>query len=256
MASSIIKKVNLILVDDDMIFCRSARQHLKSFDIELKCIHDYSALITALPQETPDLILLSAFSDDDDGCGICRKIRAVSAVPIIMLSCVECSKTASHCLDAGADDYIIKPCDFEELIARVHAVIRRHHATPTPRPTTHPELHYRLAFAGLSIDVMTGMIDGELSFQQLSDTEASLMQELIGGAPAAVCRERLSRSSLRRAWSVGDRTIDVLIGRLRKKLAMVTNEVSLITVRGGGYALRPNVGSIAAVQSASARHPA
>jgi DNA-binding response OmpR family regulator len=82
------------------------------------------------------------------------------------------------------------------------------------------------------------------------------MQELIGGAPAAVCRERLSRSSLRRAWSVGDRTIDVLIGRLRKKLAMVTNEVSLITVRGGGYALRPNVGSIAAVQSASARHPA
>jgi DNA-binding response OmpR family regulator len=82
------------------------------------------------------------------------------------------------------------------------------------------------------------------------------MQELIGSAPGTVCRERLSRSALRRAWSVGDRTIDVLIGRLRKKLALVTDEVSLITVRGGGYALRPNTAKIAAVHSIGARQPA
>lgn len=209
MDSPIIKNASLILVDDDMIFCRTARQQLASFDFDVKCFHDYSALITALPTETPDLILLGILSEDDDGRGICRKIRSLSAVPIIMLSCVECSKKASNCLEAGADDYIIKPCDFQELGARVRAVIRRHFSVPTPRPSAHPELHYRLGFAGVAIDVMTGMIDGELSLQQLSDTEAALMQELIGSAPGTVCRERLSRSALRRPWSVGDRTIDV-----------------------------------------------
>jgi len=257
MASPIIKSTNLFLVDDDMIFCRTARQQLASLDFNVRCFHDYSSLVAALPHENPDLILLSMFSQDDDGCGICRKIRSVSTVPLIMLSCIECSRQASHCLEAGADDYIIKPCDFQKITARIRAVMRRHHAVPPHHDaSTHPDLHYRLGFSGLSIDVMTGMIDGGLSLQQLSDTEAALMQELIGSAPGTVCRERLSRSALRRAWSVGDRTIDVLIGRLRKKLALVTDEVSLITVRGGGYALRPNTAKIAAVHSIGARQPA
>lgn len=248
MAATTQKKYRVALLDDDPLFCRSTQRQLESVGIGCVFHHSFDALLDVLQTDPPDLILLDLELGRDDGHAVCHKLRALSDQPIIMLTGTESPDMVVSCLEVGADDYVTKPFDAEELGARIRAVVRR-------RAVSHGVGHsivnglsnannndtteaLQRNFGALSLNLISAVISGEQGSLQLSSTEAALLLELIAAAPAGVDREQLSRAALRRSWTAGDRTIDVLVGRLRKKISTVTDTIETCTLRGSGYALR------------------
>lgn len=252
MAATMKKKYHVALLDDDPLFCRATQRQLDSVGIGCVFQHSFDALLDLLKTDPPDLILLDLELGRDDGHTVCHKLRALSDQPIIMLTGTESPDMVVSCLEVGADDYVTKPFDAEELGARIRAVIRRranhqvfHHASHQGNGINHRNDNrnggaeaMQRNFGALSLDIISSVISGEQGSLQLSNTEAALLLALLAAAPASVDREQLSRAALRRSWTTGDRTIDVLVSRLRKKISAVTNTIETCTLRGSGYALR------------------
>lgn len=238
MAITTKKKYRVALLDDDPLFCRATQRQLDSVGIGCVFLHHFDALLDALETDPPDLILLDLDLGGDDGHTVCRKVRALADLPVIMLTGTESPDMVVSCLEVGADDYVTKPFDAEELAARIRAVLRRRaHRNHDGSRTNGADAAHR-NFGALRLDLISAVVSGEQGSQQLSNSEAALLSALIDVAPASVDRDQLSRAALRRSWTAGDRTIDVLVGRLRKKISAVTQTIDTCTQRGSGYALR------------------
>lgn len=219
------------LLDDDPIFCRTTKKALHSVGIGCTYLHNLDQLLGSLSDDPPDLILLDLDLGNACGHNACRTLRTMSNLPIIMLTGTECPNMIVSCLEVGADDYVLKPFNADELGARIRAVLRRRVAQKA-QPST------QRVSGSLHFDVLTATITGEQGECHLSTTESALLSALMDIMPGSVNRAQLSRLALKRGWTSGDRTIDVLVGRLRKKIGSVTRSLDIVTQRGAGYALR------------------
>ena len=222
-------KPHVLVVDDDERIAASVRRALHYAGYEVSVAHDGPAAVAAAGSENPDLIVLDVMMPGYDGLEVARRLRrAGNDTPILMLTARTSVPDRVDGLEAGADDYLIKPFAHEELLARVRALLRRHL----------PEEREILSFADLEIDVDSMEVRRGTRSVALTTLEYNVL-EYFARNPRIV----LSRSRIREAvWDLdGDTTsniVDVYVRYLRQKLEEGGEPRLLHTVRGVGYILK------------------
>ena len=216
-----------LIVEDDSNIAELLRLYLGKDGFEVMIAPDGGKAESMFDLFTPDVVLLDIMLPVKDGWQVCRDIRAKSAVPIIMLTAKGETTDKITGLDMGADDYVTKPFDVKELIARVHAVMRRSdNDGPAEKKLTFDKLiinldSYELVVNGVKVDT--------------PPKEMELLYHLAASPNRVFTRNQL----LDEVWGFdyfGDsRTVDVHIKRLREKLEGVSDKWSLKTVWGVGY---------------------
>jgi DNA-binding response OmpR family regulator len=221
-----------LLVDDDRELGRLLSDYLSSHGVTLTCVQDGLRAIERLATETFDIVLLDVMLPEIDGFDVCRRMRSRHDIPIVMLTARGDDADRVVGLDLGADDYVPKPFNPRELLARMRAVLRR------SRPAAARE---RIVVGDLAIDVPAHT--ATLAGQELSLTsfELRVLTALARRAGETVTREELASAVL--PMTVGydarvDRSLDVHVSHLRHKLGDDGREPKRIrTVRGVGYVL-------------------
>lgn len=208
---------------------------------EVSVAADGSAMFAALERQQIDLVLLDITLPGEDGFSLCKRLRATSNVPIIMLTAMADHVDRVVGLEIGADDYLVKPFDARELLARVKAVLRRTtEAAPAASSTgTRPVLN----FSGWRLDVARRELrSADNTLMILSGAEFDLLLAFVEHPEHVLTRDQLLDLARGVSHSAYDRSIDVLVGRLRQKLEVDVKNPSMIrTVRGAGYVFTPAV---------------
>jgi two-component system response regulator MprA len=221
----------LVLVVDDDRAVRDAVARALTFEgYEVETAVDGASALASAEKRTPDAIVLDVMMPGVDGLAVTRRLRkAGNRVPILMLTARDALDDRVEGLDAGADDYLVKPFELEELLARVRALLRR--AAP-------PESRETLSFADLSLDL--GMLEARRGSRRidLSVTEVNLLELFLRNP-----RQVLPRSLIyERVWgydlSHTSNSLEVYIGYLRRKTEAAGEPRLIHTVRGAGYVLR------------------
>ena len=224
-------KQKILIVDDDENIAELISLYLTKECFDTMMVHDGEKALVAFESYRPNLILLDLMLPGIDGYQVCREIRTRSSVPIIMLSAKGEVFDKVLGLELGADDYIMKPFDSKELVARVKAVLRRYQAIPKPE-TPAEDRGKCVEYPGIVINLTnySVMVDG----QNMPPKELELLYFLASSPNQVFTREQL----LDQIWGyeyIGDtRTVDVHIKRLREKIKD-HSEWSLSTVWGIGY---------------------
>ena len=222
----------ILIVDDDKNICELLRLYLEKEGYGTRLAYDGEAAFAAFEEDAPDLVLLDIMMPKQDGWETCRKIRATSAVPIIMLTAKGETFDKVLGLELGADDYIVKPFDTKEVVARIKAVLRRAGAVPQSGAE---EGSKHIAFHNLDIDLDRYELRVGGKTVEAPPKEMELLYFLASHPGRVFTRDQL----LDEVWGFeyyGDsRTIDVHIKRLREKLEDASEEWTLKTVWGVGY---------------------
>lgn len=228
-------KQKILIVDDDENIAELISLYLAKECFDTMMVHDGMDAISAFDTYQPNLILLDLMLPGIDGYQVCREIRGKSNVPIIMLSAKGEVFDKVLGLELGADDYIIKPFDSKELVARVRAVLRRYQAQPAVQQTTTPQNQGKcVEYPGIIINLTnySVMVDGKNV--EMPPKELELLYFLAASPNQVFTREQL----LDQLWGyeyIGDtRTVDVHIKRLREKIKDHPTW-KLSTVWGIGY---------------------
>jgi len=231
---------HLLVVDDDREIRRLVEQYLGQAGYRVTTVGDGKAMWRALDAHRVDLVVLDLMLPGDDGLTLCRALRTRSNLPVLMLTARGEDVDRIVGLEMGADDYLAKPFNPRELLARIRSILRRAKALP---PNLVPEEVGSFSFAGWTLDVATRNAtapDGLVV--PLSGAEFRLLRVLLEHPQRVLPREQLLELANGRETVLFDRSIDVLIGRLRKRLRDDGKEPSLIkTVRGEGYVLATQV---------------
>jgi two-component system OmpR family response regulator len=232
---------HLLLVDDDRDILSLLEAFFRKHNHAVSVATDGHAMFAALERESVDLIVLDVMLENEDGFGLCRQLRSTSSVPVIMLTAMADHTDRIVGLELGADDYLTKPFDQRELLARVKAVLRRAGA---PRSNTSPEAARPvLCFAGWRLDVVRRELraaDSAMVF--LSGGEFDLLLAFVEHPRRVLTREQLMDLARGSAHVAFDRSIDVQVSRLRDKLEEDPKSPALIrTVRNAGYLFLPEV---------------
>ena len=226
-------KQKILIVDDDENIAELISLYLTKECFDTMMVHDGEKALVAFESYRPNLILLDLMLPGIDGYQVCREIRTRSSVPIIMLSAKGEVFDKVLGLELGADDYIMKPFDSKEMVARVRAVLRRYQAVPKPE-TAAASREKRVSYPGITINLTnySVVVDGETV--DMPPKELELLYFLASSPNQVFTREQL----LDQIWGyeyIGDtRTVDVHIKRLREKIKD-HDSWSLSTVWGIGY---------------------
>lgn len=225
------EKQRILIVDDDENIAELISLYLIKECFETTTVHDGEAALRVFPEFKPNLVLLDLMLPGIDGYQVCREIRQKSDVPIIMLSAKGETFDKVLGLELGADDYIIKPFDSKELVARVRAVLRRFQVKdPVPAPSNEKCVSY----PDLSVNLTNYEVLYKGSHIDMPPKELELLYFLAASPNQVFTREQL----LDHIWGyeyIGDtRTVDVHIKRLREKIKD-HRSWSISTVWGIGY---------------------
>ena len=217
---------HILVVDDEREITDLIGVYLKNDGYEVTSCYDAAGALEAVGRETFDLAILDIMLPDMDGFDLCAKIREEHLFPIIFLTAKVADIDKIRGLSVGADDYVTKPFNAMELMARVRAVLRRRPAEARPD-------EYRLGSLSVSPERHEVRVDGEVT--HLTYKEFMLLQLLFENRDRVLTREVL----LDRIWGLGmereNRTLDVHIRTLRAKLGSAGSCIQ--TVRGVGYRL-------------------
>ncbi|MFI3141861.1 MAG: response regulator transcription factor [Clostridia bacterium] len=218
----------ILVVDDDLNICELLRLYLEKEGYHVIIANDGASAVTMYQEESPSLILLDVMLPRLDGWQVCREIRKFSEVPIIMLTAKGEVFDRVLGLELGADDYVIKPFDTKEIVARIKAVLRR---TATSVSDEIKEVHYDKLSINLTNYVLK--VNGEQV--DTPPKEMELIFHLAKNPNRVFTRDQL----LDEVWGFdyyGDsRTVDVHVKRLREKLEGASDKWELRTVWGVGY---------------------
>ena len=226
--------VRLLLVDDDVELVDMMREYLEPEGFTVDMARDGSALRPPIAVAT-DLILLDVMLPGTSGFDLLRQIRRESAVPVIMLTAKDSDIDRVVGLEIGADDYVAKPFNPRELVARIRAVLRRANAAPEPfvPSSACPTLTAgEIVLAPSSREAWRGQQPLDLS-----TAEFNLLEHFLRNRGTVVNRDDLSRAAFgRQAGSKIDRNVDTLVSKLRRKLDPERGlEFRIKTVRNAGY---------------------
>lgn len=219
----------ILVVDDDSNICELLRLYLEKEGYAVKIVNDGVSAVNAFKQESPDLMILDIMLPKLDGWQVCREIRKFSDKPIIMLTAKGETFDKVLGLELGADDYMTKPFDTKEMVARIKAVLRRTGATAAA--DTVKEVN----FENLSVNLTNYEMKVKGVPVDTPPKELELIYHLASNPNRVFTRDQL----LDEVWGFdyyGDsRTVDVHVKRLREKLEGVSDKWELKTVWGVGY---------------------
>lgn len=231
---------HLLIVDDDEDILSLLTTFFRKHSHTVTVAGDGAAMFAALEEHPIDLVILDLMLRGEDGLNLCRRLRATSHVPIIMLTAMADHTDRVVGLEVGADDYLTKPFDQRELLARVKAVLRR---TAGNGAAVAAEARPALCFANWRLDVTRRELRSEdNTLVVLSGGEFDLLLAFAEHSQRVLTRDQLLDLSRGAAHAAYDRSIDVQVSRLRYKLEADPKNPSLIrTVRNGGYLFAPKV---------------
>lgn len=227
-------KRNVLLIDDDVELGSLLTDYLARYDFVCHCAHDgkaglqqlRAAMSGKMPQHMPALIILDVMLPDASGFDLCKQIRREASVPLIMLSARGEVYDRIVGLELGADDYVPKPFEPRELLARMESVLRRH-LPPAPEV---------LNFLQLSIHPQLEQVFLEQQPLDLTRTEYRCLLYLAKNRQRILTRDLLLAELRGIDWQLDNRSIDILISRLRRKLQDDPSHPRYIaTIRGSGY---------------------
>ena len=226
----------LLVVDDDREIRSLLAEQLHLAGYLVSSAGDGVGMRAVLAREHVDLIVLDLNLPREDGLTLCRDLRARSSTPVIMLTARDAAIDRILGLEMGADDYLAKPFEPRELLARIRSVLRRAHSLPA---NLEPLSARRASFDGLTLDLeQRHLIDRSGRVVVLSGAEFRLLRVFVGQANRVLTREQLVALANGRAIDVQERAIDLQISRLRQKLGDDARGAGLIkTVRNEGYVL-------------------
>jgi two-component system response regulator CpxR len=238
--------IRALLVDDDRDLARLLTDYLGGHEVSLTHVEDGTRGLQALAERTFDVVLLDVMLPGIDGFDVCKRIRASHDVPVVMLTARGDDTDRIVGLEIGADDYVPKPFNPRELLARVRAVLRR--ARPGAPPSASAEAaREKIVVGPLEIDHGARVVKKDGAEVTLTSFEYRILVVLARRAGATVTREELASEVRERSEAKGkghsydpsvDRSLDVHVSRLRQKLEEDPKDPRLIkTVRGVGYVL-------------------
>jgi two-component system response regulator MprA len=215
----------VLVVDDDVKLVGLLERSLRFEGFEVACVHSGERALAVLRESTPDLVLLDIGMSERDGFAVLRETRQVSDVPVVMLTARDEVRDKVGALDSGADDYVAKPFDFDELVARMRAVLRRRGNAVLDR----------LSYRNLIIDLGRREATRGGRPVPLTATEFDLLAQLLGYPRRVHTRRALHRAVWGYHRDPDSNVVDVHVGHLRRKLG---DPPLIHTVRGVGFTLR------------------
>ena len=232
---------HLLLVDDDEDILSLLTAFFRKHGYTASVAEDGNAMFAVLEKHTIDLIILDVMLQHEDGFSLCQRLRTTSAIPVIMLTAVADDTGRVVGLELGADDYLTKPFDQRELLARVQAVLRR--ASAAAVAPQHDATRPMLCFAGWRLDVVKRELrSGDNTLVLLSGAEFDLLLAFAEHPRRVLTRDELIDLAPGSAHVAYDRDIDVQVNRLRHKLERDSANPSIIrTIRSSGYIFLPEV---------------
>jgi DNA-binding response OmpR family regulator len=230
----------VLIVDDDDRLCRVLSRYLTREGYSVREAANGDEMRARLAEEPADLILLDLILPDEDGLSLARDLRAESDVAIIMLTGKTDTIDKIVGLELGADDYITKPFDERELLARMRTVLRR---TAKASDSEHSSEDSVAQFAGWNLDFVAHELTSPGgNHVHLTSSQFQLLASLVARPNRVMSREEILSLVSGRNWSPMDRSIDVLVGKLRKKIESDPKSPTLIkTIRGVGYKFTAHV---------------
>lgn len=237
-----IQQTHILVVEDDREIAGLIARHLRAQDFRVSLARDGKDCDRMLADLRIDLVILDLMLPGEDGFSICRRIRAQSRTPVIIVSARSEDVDRIIGLELGADDFLGKPFNARELIARIRAVLRRVGeaatvAGPGPR---------HVGFEGWRLDTMTrALVNPAGAHVTVTGAEFDLLNVFCRRPGRVMSRDQLLELTQGRAAGPSERSIDILVARLRRKMEATPHEPRLIvTVRSGGYMFTPEVTAV------------
>lgn len=227
---------HILIVDDEDDIREPIGVYLESQGFDVSQASNAEEALAVIKGNACDMALLDVMLGEDDGFSLCRDIRRISDVPVIFLSGRSEDTERIIGLELGADDYVVKPFNPRELLARIRSVLRR---TKTAVPPEEQKPASQPTFGGWTLDVVNQeLIAKDGSNQPLSTGEARLLQVFLTHPNTVLTRDKLLELSQGRQANAFDRSIDNYVSRIRKKIEEDPSSPRLLkTYWGGGYAL-------------------
>ncbi len=223
----------ILVVDDDIELCGLVGEYLEPEGFHVESVHDGKAGLERALQGGYLLIVLDVMLPQMNGFDVLRRLRQTSKIPVLLLTARGEDVDRIVGLEIGADDYLPKPFNPRELVARIRAVLRRTRAATDKGGASLPEI---VRVGDLELDPATRIVRQNGKALELTSVEFNLLEALLREAGRVVSRERLVDSVLSRKFSPFDRSIDMHVSKLRKKLGDSEGGTDHIkTVRGVGY---------------------
>ncbi|ATL98221.1 DNA-binding response regulator [Aeromonas piscicola] len=231
---------HILVVDDHGEIRDLLKRFLEQHGLRVSCARDGKEMKRLLEEREFDLLVLDLMMPGEDGLTLCRELRAKSSLPIIMLTAMGEETDRIIGLEMGADDYLAKPFNPRELLARIKAVMRRTQVEPQPAPET---LTRDLRFDRWLLDInRRELVDEEGVGLSLSTAEFDLLRVFLERPQRVLSRDQLLDLARGREAVAFDRAIDTLVSRLRRKLERDPKNPELIkTIWGGGYLFAADV---------------
>lgn len=234
------KPPHILVVDDHREIRDAVTRYLEKNGMRATSARDAVDMDAKLANGKYDLIVLDVMMPGEDGLSVCRRLSASGSVPILMLTALGEETDRIVGLEIGADDYLAKPFNPRELVARIKAILRR---STKAEPYAGTLSGRRIAFAHWILDTDSRVLSNEDGEQiDLTSAEFKLLTVLLERPRFVLSRDQLLDLTAGRAASVFDRTIDNQISRLRRKIELDPSRPRIVTtVRGGGYCLAADV---------------
>jgi DNA-binding response OmpR family regulator len=236
---------HILVVDDDADLRQMVADYLTEHDLRVTGAADGASMREAIAREVVDLVLLDLKLSSEDGMMLARELRESSNVPIIILTGRKDDVDRIMGLELGADDYLTKPFNLRELLARIRAILRRTHSHPAAHVQGRVPQAFR--FGDWELDLRSRRLtSNEGERVELTHAEFALLAAFLGAPERILSREQLLELSRGNDENVFERSIDVQILRLRRKIELDPSRPKLIrTERGAGYLFNAQVQIVA-----------
>jgi two-component system OmpR family response regulator len=233
------ERQHIVVVDDEAPAREMVAEYLRMHGFAVTACDGGASLRRTIAKQKPDLIVLDLNMPEEDGLSIIRMLKQQLAVPIIMLTATAGAIDRIVGLELGADDYLAKPCELRELLARIRSVLRR--SAPAASEATAPRRQALIRFGTKWLDLHAQLLRDDRGNEfPLATSEFALLKVFAENPKRVLSREQLLDLANARDREAFDRAIDVRITRLRRKIEPDPAHPSVIrTVRGAGYLFSP-----------------
>jgi DNA-binding response OmpR family regulator len=235
---------HIIIVDDEAPAREMVGDYLKMHGFGVTLCDGGKSLRSVIETSHPDLVVLDLNMPEEDGLSIIRDLKSRMNVPVIMLTATASPIDRVVGLELGADDYVAKPCELRELMARIRSVLRRSTPAKTAAPDTaaKAEKEQLVRFGTKWLDLQAQALrDDEGNEHPLTASEFGLLKVFAANPKRVLSRERLLELANARDAEAFDRAVDLRIMRIRRKIEIDPTKPAVIrTIRGGGYLFSPS----------------